>query len=492
MAVAHFVACDFGAESGRLIVGSLGDESSLELKEVHRFANRQVKVLGHLHWDLLNLYSELKIGLAKAADAVDGELSGIGVDTWGVDFGLIGKDGRLLENPYTYRDARTNGMLEVAFQLVPREELYRITGIQFMQLNTLYQLLSMRRSESSVLDAAHRLLFMPDLFNYLMTGEAVSEYTIASTSQLLAAREKFWSKYLFDRLDLPIELMPSLVQPGTIIGPLLAEIQEETGLGPVPVIAPACHDTASAIVAIPAKGQNWAYLSSGTWSLLGVEAEDPIVTERSLASNFTNEGGYSGRIRFLKNNMGLWLLEHCRRKWKELGEEDSYDHLLGLAEDADAFTSTIDPDHHSFLNPADMPQAIRDFCTATGQSIPDSKGQLVRTIFESLALKYRFLVDQINAMRSERIEKLHIVGGGSRNRVLNQFTSDALGLDVIAGPVEGTATGNILVQAIASGLLENLEAARELVGKSFELEHYQPKESDIWEDRYNSVKDLFV
>jgi len=490
MAAPEFVACDFGAGSGRLILGTLSD-SKVSLKEIHRFTNREVEILGHDYWDLPRLFAELKNGLSRLRTEGHRELSSIGVDTWGVDFGLIARDGTVLGNPVAYRDSRTEGMIEQAFELMPKKKLYQVTGIQFLQFNSLFQLLSMVKNSSPLLEVAENLLFMPDLFNYLMTGEVVSEYTIASTSQMLDAAKKTWADPVFEALGLPRSLMPSIVGSGHIVGQLRPNICSETGLQVVDVVAPACHDTASAVAAVPGKGSNWAYLSSGTWSLLGTEEDAPIINDLSLASNFTNEGGFNGKIRFLRNNMGLWLLTRCRHAWAEDGETIDYDSLLDQALKSPPFKCVIDPDDHSFLNPPDMPAAIEAFCSAAGMAVPESKGEFVRTILESLALKYRFILDQINSMRTEPVEELHIVGGGSRNSVLNQFAANACRLPVTAGPVEATALGNILIQAIAKGYLTDLDEARNVVRESSQLREYEPTDRDLWEEQYQTSTAYF-
>jgi rhamnulokinase len=484
----EYVACDFGAESGRLILGSL-ENGELRLKELHRFENPQVKAIGHYHWDILHLFRELKIGMARAAAQGHTNLTGIGVDTWGVDFGLLDEDGELIENPVCYRDPRTEGIMEEVFKLVPRNEVYNITGIQFIQFNTIYQLFSLRNTAR--MKSARTMLHMPDLFNYMMTGKKVSEYTVASTSQLLDVSTRTWSRELLNKLGLPEGIMPPLVQPGSIVGTLLPDIMEETGLGPVPVIAPACHDTAAAVAAVPAEGEDWAYLSSGTWSLIGVELDNPCVNDFSRKSNFTNEGGVNNKIRFLKNNMGMWLLEECRRSWKKAGMEPGYEEIIKLASEAVPFRSVIDPDHISFLKPGDMPRAISEFCRKTGQQAPDSIGSQARCIFESLALKYRFLIEGINRIRGNKIKMLHIVGGGSRNEMLNQYTADSLGIPVIAGPVEATAIGNIIMQAIATGHLENLAEGRRMVRDSFPVKNFEPRDTVPWQEAFLRCSSFF-
>jgi len=490
MVPAKFLAFDFGAESGRAILGIL-DKGKICLEEIHRFPNKQIDISGHIQWDLSYLFGELKKGLVTAAQKGHGELLGLGVDTWGVDFGLVGKDDRVLENPYAYRDKRTEGMMDKAFQRISREEMYACTGIQFMQFNSVFQVLSVVESESSLLDKIETLLFMPDLFNFLLTGQKFSEYTIASTSQLLNAKKRNWEPGIFEKLGLPIHIMAPIIQPGTSVGPLLPEIFRKTGISPVDVIAPACHDTASAVAAVPAQSANWAYLSSGTWSLLGVEVNEPIINEKSLKNNFTNEGSVDKKIRFLRNTMGLWLLQKCMKDWEKKGESHDYDKLTSLASGAEEFRSVVDPDDHTFLNPQDMPEAIAEFCKKTMQPVPEKKGEFVRCIYESLALKYRFLVDKINTMCAEPFEVLHVVGGGSQNEMLNQFSADATGLYVIAGPAEATAVGNIIVQAIAKKIMDGIEEGRKVVSRSFPLRTYEPKNKNKWNSVYERVKGIF-
>jgi sugar (pentulose or hexulose) kinase len=483
-----FLAFDFGAESGRAVLGTL-DGRSIELEELHRFPNRHATILGHLHWDFNYLLNQLKKGLASAAERGHRELSGVGIDTWGVDFGLISKDGRLLEQPFAYRDSRTDGMLEKASELISKEEMYRLTGTQFMQINTVFQLLSL--SESTLLDEAETLLFMPDLFSFHLTGRRYSEYTIASTSQLLNARIRRWEPLIFEKLGLPFGLMAPLMEPGTVVGRLCPAIAVQTGIKDVDVIAPASHDTASAVAAVPAMSANWAYLSSGTWSLLGIEVDEPILSEASLRHNFTNEGGVGGKIRFLRNTMGLWLLERCRDAWKAAGESVDYAELTSLIEESKPFACIVDPDEPSFLNPPDMLAAVAAVCKRTDQAVPETKGEYGRAIFESLALKYRFILEKIVDVCAHPIEVLHIVGGGSQIELLNQWAADATGLPVVAGPTEATAVGNILVQAIAKHDLAGIEEGRGLVKRSFPLKVYEPQQRDDWLEIYAEKSALF-
>ena len=491
MASEQFLAFDLGAQSGRAILGTFTDKG-LKLSEIHRFVNQPVKVLGHLYWDILQLFSEMKQGLSACVSKHKVNLKGIGIDTWGVDFGFVGRNGTLLGNPYAYWDNRTDGMMDNAFKMMPQKDIYICTGIQFMQFNSIFQLLSMVEEESPILDVAERLLFMPDLFNFLMTGEKVSEYTIATTSQLYNSTTYDWAAEVFRQLNLPISIMPEVIQPGTMIGNLLPEIQQEIGLDySVPIFAPACHDTGSAVAAVPAVSDDWAYLSSGTWSLMGIETKTPIITQESLQNNFTNEGGVNNTIRFLRNVMGLRLVQGCRQVWKKQGQKLDYDTLTSLASESEPFVTLLDPDDPEFFSTTDMVTAIQAFAQKTGQRAPTDKGQMIRSILESLALRYRQVFDMLNLMRGKPIQTLHIVGGGVRNRLLCQFTANALGIPVVAGPVEATAIGNIIMQAVAKGVLDTIDQARELVGKSFEMNHYAPRDRDQWDEAFGRYCKLF-
>ncbi len=481
---AKFLAIDLGAESGRGVVGLLGDDGKLSLEEVHRFPTGPVRVLDHLHWDVLRFFTEIKAAVRQCAQTHGADLRAIGVDTWGVDFGLLGRGDVLLGNPYHYRDQRTDGMMEEAFRRVPREEVFAQTGIQFMKLNTLYQLLAMRVEDSPLLEVAETLLLMPDLFNFFLTGTKAAEFSIATTTQFYDPRQCAWATPILEAMDLPTGILPEIIQPGTPVGTLLASVAEETGAGRVPVVAPACHDTGSAVAAVPARGEDWCYISSGTWSLMGIETPEPLIDERSLRFNVTNEGGVGGTIRFLKNIMGLWLVQECRRQWEREGNTYSYDTLTRLAAEALPFVSVIDPDDASFLAPGDMPAAIRAFCARTGQPEPQSVGATVRCALESLALKYRWVLERLEEIRGRRLETIHIVGGGSQNRILNQLAADATGRPVVAGPVEATAIGNVLMQAIGLGHLGSLAESREVVRRSFAVETFTPHPAAGWEEAY--------
>jgi len=486
-----FLAFDLGAESGRVVAGLL-EGNRLRLEEVHRFPNSPVRVLDSLHWDVLRLFSEMKRGLRMCIHQFGPDLASIGLDTWGVDFALLDRDDRLIGNPYHYRDPRTDGMMEEAFRRVPREEIFARTGIQFMQLNTLYQLLAMALRCSAQLESAHRLLMMPDLLNFWLTGQKVCEFTEATTSQFYDPRAGDWARDMLDRLGIPSHILGEIVPPGAVLGPLLPSVAEEIGLSDVPVIAPACHDTGSAVAAVPfesATGKG-CYLSSGTWSLMGVEVADPIITPQSLEYNFTNEGGVCDTFRLLKNIMGLWLVQECRRVWAREGESYSYDELTRMAEQAAPFVALVNPDDPAFLHPADMPAEIRAFCARTGQPVPEDKGTMIRCVLESLALTYRSTMGKLEAMLGRELEVIHIVGGGSQNRLLCQFTADATQRPVLAGPVEATAIGNVVMQALALGEFASLQEARAVVRSSFDVVHYQPGDPAPWDAAYERFCEL--
>jgi len=472
---AGYLAVDLGAESGRVVLGHF-DAGRVSLEEVHRFPNTPVRLPDGLHWDVLRLLSEIKDGLAKAVRET--QIEGVGVDSWGVDFGLLDREGALVSNPYHHRDTRTEGMMEEAFGLVPKEQIYDTTGIQFLPINTLYQLLAMRGSP--LLEAAETMLLIPDLINYWLTGEKACEYTNATTTQLVDLEEGGWARSLFEGVDLPSRILAPIVQPATELGPLLPEVAEEVGAGS-PVFAVASHDTASAVVAVPAEGEDFAYISSGTWSLVGVETPEPVVSRKAMEANFTNEGGFGGRTRLLKNVMGLWILQECRRQWAKKGHEYSYEELARLAEDAPPAGPLVDPDHPAFLAPGDMPSRIWSFCEETGQRPPEEPPAVARCVFESLALKYSHAIEQVESLTGRSFRTVNIVGGGSQNALLCQLTADASGLPVGAGPVEATAIGNVMVQAFAQGRVRSPEEIRAVVRDSFEASAYEPGgDADEW------------
>jgi len=484
----NHLAFDLGAESGRAIVGSIAD-GELSLDTVHRFPNGPVDVAGTLHWNALGLFQEMKAGL-RAAAAQYGPPASLGCDTWGVDFALLSSQGELLSNPVHYRDSRTNGMLEVAFDIVPRDEIYKATGIQFMEINTLFQLLSMARRKSPLLGVADRMVMMAGLFHYLFTGNAVAECSLASTSQMYDPNAGQWAKALLDELGIPTAVLPEIVPCGSKVGVLRDAIATEAGVERVDVIAPACHDTAAAVAAVPAKGEGWAYISSGTWSLMGAEIRKPMISDNALRFNFTNEGGVDGTFRFLKNIMGLWLVQQCRRRWERDGEALDYATLTKMAAEAQPFKAFVNPNDPAFLNPPDMPQAIVDFCERTGQEKPETREEVLRCALESLALCYRATLMQLNETLGTKHEVLHVVGGGSQNDLLNQFTADACGIPVYTGPVEATAAGNILMQAVALGDLAGLEDLRQVVRNSFEVRAFEPREQDEWDEAFERYQRL--
>ncbi len=480
---ATYIAVDLGAESGRVMLGTVCD-GRLSLEEIHRFRNGPVETQGSLRWDFDRLLGEIKTGLGRAAKQAGSEVAGIGVDTWGVDFGLLGADGKLIEAPYHYRDSRTDGMMDVAFELMPQRDIYQYTGIQFMQLNSLYQLFAMSVAGSPVLPRAKRLLFTADLFSYFLCGRAFGEYTLASTSQMMDMQTGRWSEPIFQKLGLPPAIMPQIVQPGTVIGKLTDEVAAEIGCDRIPVIAVGSHDTASAVLGVPGTGDRWAYLSSGTWSLMGVELPQAIINDKTFEHQFTNEGGVQDTIRLLKNIMGLWLVQECKRQWQRDGEDLSYSELTELASRAQPFFGHVDCDCGDFLAPGDMPSRINKYLSETGQTPTDDKGQMVRMILESLALKYRRTLEAIEDITGDPIDVLHIVGGGIQNELLCQFSANAIGKQVVAGPIEATASGNILMQAKAAGQIESIAEAREILRHSFDLKEYQPLDSSIWRQKY--------
>ena len=475
----HFFAVDLGATSGRTILGTLS-ESGLDQRELTRFPNHIIETNGHFYWDIYALYNEI-IGGLKVVAREGIEIASVGIDTWGVDFAFIGKDGGLLRNPYCYRDPHTVGMMEEYFKKIPKERVYDLTGIQFMNFNSLFQLYTLHRVGDSALEAADKILFVPDALSYMLTGEKVTEYTIASTSQILNPRTKQMEQELLDVCDVRAEQFGRFVFPGEQIGVLNEEVQRQTGLGAIPVIAVAGHDTASAVAAVPAMNERFAYLSSGTWSLMGIEVKDAIINAESFDKNFTNEGGVEGTTRFLKNICGMWLLERCRKEWTE---DYSYNALIEAALAVPAFRSIINPDAPCFANPTSMTEAIKQYCRETSQPVPDTYGEFTRCIFDSLALRYRQIFGYLQQMSPFPIEALHVIGGGSRNNLLNQFTCNAVGVPVVAGPSECTAIGNIMLQAKAAGIVSDIAAMRRLIAASIETTTFTPEEAEDWDKGY--------
>jgi rhamnulokinase len=482
MSTKKILAFDLGAESGRGLIASF-DGERIALDVLHRFPTGGIATLDTLHWDVLSLWREMLATLRKA-DAEHGPLASVGVDTWGVDFALLGKDGALLGNPRHYRDPHTETIMDAAFAKVPRAEIFRQTGIQFMRFNTLFQILALMRDRSPLLDLAETMLFIPDLFHYWMTGIKVNEYTDASTSQMIDPGTRTWARDLIRTLGIPEKILGSLVPPGTVLGPLRHSVAAEAGVASIPVIAPATHDTAAAVAAVPAAGDSWAYISSGTWSLMGVETKTPKTDESTLRVNFTNEGGVGGTIRLLKNIMGLWLVQECRRAWERGGVTYDYAALMKMAESAKPFASIVNPDDAAFILPPNMPTALGDFCKKTGQTIPTEPGDVVRCALESLALRYRWVLERLEELVGKKLDTIHIVGGGCQNTLLCQLTADACDRVVVAGPVEATALGNVLVQAIGLGLLGSLAEGRAVVRRSFEVRTYEPQHPEQWAEPY--------
>jgi rhamnulokinase len=471
-----YLACDLGAESGRAILAQLHD-GVLTTREVRRFKNEPVECSGSLHWDVARLWQEIRTAISELGET---ELAGIGVDAWGVDYALLGDKGELLQNPFHYRDARTSGVMEQVFQTVPREEIYNATGIQFMQINTLYQLCAAARDTPALLKAARKLVTIPDLFHYWLTGKAVCEFTNASTTQLVNPRTRTWARELIERLELPTHFWPEIVEPCTFLGNLLPSVTRGSASANTPVIAPATHDTGSAVAAITAH-EGTAFLSSGTWSLLGTELNEPIITPEALRLNFTNEGGVNGTTRLLKNVVGLWMLQSCQHTWAEQGKNFAPAELMGLAGLEAPFRSLVDPDHESFLHPRNMPDSIAQFCSRTGQPAPTTTGGFARAILESLAFKYRVVLGNLERLTGKRIERIRVIGGGSKNRLLNQLTADATGRTVLAGPAEATALGNLAVQMLATGAVSSLQEARAIVERSYPAETFEPQATDKWD-----------
>jgi rhamnulokinase len=488
MAERIYVAIDLGASSGRHVAGRF-DGRRLQLEEIHRFDNGPVVVGESLHWDLLYLWSEVLRGLRSARQKFGSEIASVGVDTWGVDFGLLGRGDVLLGNPYHYRDPRTNGVMERAFELVGREKIFRHTGLQFMQFNTLYQLLAMKWGRSPLLEIAETFLMMPDLFHWLMTGVKTNEFTNATTTQFFNPITHDWARELLEEFELPSHILLPISEPGSRIGRFRPQVAKELGLPDTEVILPGTHDTASAVMAVPAASKpgeqpDWCYISLGTWALMGVEVPQPVVTDEVLAFNFTNEGGVGGTIRLLKNITGLWLVQECRRIWNLAGRNWGWEELNRLSAAAQPLVSFIDPDSPEFLAPQDMPEAIRQYCQRTGQAVPGDEGAILRCALESIAMKFRFVFERCEKLVGRRIELIHIVGGGTQNRQLCQAAADACGRPVLAGPIEATAIGNLMMQAVAWGDVGSIAEAREVIRNSFPVDRYEPQNQAAWEEAY--------
>jgi len=485
-----FLAFDFGASSGRAMLATF-DGEKITLEEKHRFSNDPVEINGSLHWDVLRLFFEIKQGILKCANSGDRDIDCIGIDTWGVDYGLLDENDKLLGNPYHYRDTRTDGMYDEAFKKVSKEEIFESTGIAFNWFNTLFQLLSAKLSGDVTLKNAKTLLFMPDLFNFFLTGKKKCEYTIASTSQMFDSKTHKWSTDLLEKLGIPTDIYPEIIYPGETVGTLKPELAEELGVGEIPVIAVASHDTGSAVASVPVTDtKDFIYISSGTWSLMGVELDKPNISAEVMEHNFTNEGGVNKTIRFLKNIMGLWLIQESRRQWDREGELLSFDELEKQANEAEPFASLIDPDYPEFQTPGNMPKRIKKYCERTGQKIPETKGEIVRCIAESLAFKYRKTIEGMEEVNGKEYNVVHIVGGGIKDKMICKFTANATKRVVEAGPVEATSIGNVLVQAMAVGAIKDLTEGRQVVKNSFDIARYEPANSEVWDSAYKKWNEI--
>ncbi len=474
------LAIDFGASSGRAIVGTF-DGERVTLEEIHRFSNDPVILSGTMYWDVLRLFHEIKQSLIKAKPY---DVESVAIDTWGVDFGLLDKDGRLIDNPVHYRDARTNGMLDEAFKLISKNDFYKATGNQFMEINTAFQLLSLVRNRPDLLERADKMLLMPDLFSYFLTGAKKAERSIASTTQLFDQNTKDWSRETVKSLGIDEGILPEITESGSVIGTLSNELCEELDISPIKVIAVCGHDTQSALVAAPAKVKDFAFLSSGTWSLLGTELDEPIINEKSLTLNVTNEQGYAGKTSFLKNIIGLWLIQESRRQWIREGREYSFMELEAMAKEAEPFKCFIDPDAPEFTPAGNIPKRIREYCEKTGQYVPQTVGEIMRCIYESLALKYKLAIGELEECTGKKFETLYMIGGGTKDKFLSALTANACGIAVSSGPVEATAMGNVLIQLMAEGEVDGLSHAREIVRASEKISIFEPENTDEWEKAY--------
>lgn len=478
----QLLAFDFGASSGRAILGKLKDDK-LELIEIHRFSNDPVMFSNHLQWDVLKLCHEIKQGILKCKLA-GFNVESIGIDTWGVDFGLLDENGELLSNPYHYRDERTKDMMEKCFEYLPKEELFKRTGLQFAQYNSIYQLLSMALSSSSILKASHTLLMMPDLFNYMLTGKTFTEFTEFTTSQLYSYEEKSWDNYIIDKLNIPNNIFAPLIMPGEEVGLVKESICKELNINPIKVIAVGGHDTASAVAAVPSIEDNPVFISSGTWSLLGIENDGPIINDKVYKYNFTNEGGTNNKVLLMKNIMGLWIIQECKRAWEKEGLSLGFGEIVQMAKSEKSGISFIDPDDELFYSPGQMPEKVKQFCKNTNQPIPQSIGEIIRCVEESLALKYRWAIEKLEEITDKKIHTIHVVGGGIQDKLLCELTANATGRRVMAGPVEATAIGNLIIQAQALGKIKDQKHGRNIIKNSFEMEEYMPLNASEWDANY--------
>lgn len=481
------LAFDFGASSGRAIVGVF-DGEKIELREVHRFSNDPVKINGTFYWDVQRLFFEIKQGILKAKE--DGGFDSIGIDTWGVDFGLLRKDGTLVENPVHYRDARNDGMVEFAKKYMSQEEMYDITGIQFMDFNTIFQLLSLKENRPYILEEADKLLFMPDLLSYMLSGVKSTEYSIATTSQMVDLKTRNWSDKILDTFGIKKDLLTDIVPTGAVIGQLSDDICEELGVPKADVISVASHDTQSAITAAPCEYEDFAFISCGTWSLFGTEVKEPIINDASKKLNVTNEGGYDYTIAFLKNICGLWLIQESRRQWIREGKEYSYAELEKMALECEPFKCFIDPDAPEFAPMGNIPERVRKYCEKTGQYVPQTVGEIMRCIYESLALKYRLTFDGIKDCTEKEYDRIHVMGGGTKDKLLLQMTAQSCNVNVYGGPIEATALGNIAVQLMSSGAISDIKEARKIIAQGENLKLYTPNDRDDWENAYETFKQI--
>ena len=481
------LAFDFGASSGRAMLAELED-GKITMEEVHRFSNDPVMVRGTMYWDILRLFHEVKQGIIKAKLA--GGFDSVAVDTWGVDFGLIDREGRLLENPVHYRDKRTEGMLEESFRMIDRERFYGITGNQFMEINTAFQLLSLEKQRPDLLGRADRMLLMPDLFNYLLCGEKKAEYSIASTTQMMDAKAHTWSAEVTDALGIPQEILPEIVPCGTVIGQLSQDICDELEIPSVPVVAAAGHDTQAAMAAVPAAEKDFIFISCGTWSLFGTELDAPVINELSEKYNITNEGGYGFKTSFLKNIIGLWLQQESKKQWQREGKEYTWKELEAAARKAEPHRCFVDPDAPEFVPAGNIPKRVCEFCSRTGQYIPNGPGEIIRCILESLALKYRYTFEQIRECTGRDYREIHIVGGGAQNNLLCEFTAGACNVKVTAGPGEATVLGNIGLQFMALGEIDDISAMRRIIAASEDTATYEPSDRDEWERAYGQFRKI--
>lgn len=487
-----YLAVDLGASSGRLVAGRF-DGRKLSLHDVHRFENGGVQFNDRLQWNFPGLWQNIKDGMRLARIEYGDTIASIGVDSWGVDFGLLGKHGELLANPYHYRDAQTSGIFDDAFQTVSREEIFETTGLQFMEINTLYQLIAMRRAGNPLLEMAESFLMISDLFHWLLTGVQTNERTNASTTQFFNPRTNDWARELLEKFDVPTHILQPITDPGTHLGKLLPSLSEETGLTQTQVIVPGTHDTASAVMAVPATSDqkpDWCYISSGTWSLMGVEIAAPLINDRVGELNFTNEAGVGGTTRLLKNIAGLWLIQECRRIWQEEGRKLEWFHLVEAANHSPALACFIEPDHPRFAAPKNMPEEIRSYCRETGQTVPDSDGAIIRCALESLAMRYRMVLEWLEELVGNRIETIHIVGGGTQNELLCQMAADACQRRIVTGPIEATAIGNLMQQMIAAGDLGSISEARAIIGQSFDSNTFEPQNAAAWQEAYPRFRQL--